>query len=111
MSAPLRTASHRACHLLELAGQPLNEEDGGNGLLPPSFLMEVMELREELEDAPDVARLALLQERNQARMEALGTELALAFASQQMEPARKLTAQLQYLNRIGEEIDAQTPVR
>ena len=41
----------------------------------------------------------------------LGSELALAFARQQMEPARKLTAQLQYLNRIGEEIDAQTPVR
>ena len=70
-----------------------------------------MELREELEDAPDVARLTLLQERNRAQMEALGSELALAFASQQMEPARKLTAQLQYLNRISEEIDAQTPVR
>lgn len=101
----------RASHLLELAGQPLNEEDGAGGLLPATFLMEVMELREELEDAPDVARLALLQERNRAQMEALGSELALAFARQQMEPARKLTAQLQYLNRIGEEIDAQTPVR
>ena len=104
-------APRRATHLLELLGRPLSEEDGAGELLGPAFLMEVMELREELEDAPDEARLVVLRERNQAQLEALGSELAVAFASLQLDEARKLAAQLQYLNRIHEEIDVQTPVR
>ena len=42
-------------------------------------------------------------------MDALCSELASAFASSELDDARRLTAQLQYLQRVHEEIDAQTP--
>ena len=48
--------------------------------------------------------------RNRDQLNALNHELALAFASAQMDDARRLTAQLQYLQRIHEEMDSQTPV-
>ena len=84
------------------------EADDG-ALLGPPFLMEIMELREELEASPDEGRLAELRKRNQRRLEELGSELALAFAASQLEDARRLTAELQYLHRIEEEIDLQIP--
>ena len=105
----LKQPHRRASHLLELIGKPLAEGDNG-ALLGPSFLMEIMELREELEASPDEARLAELRARNRDQLNALNHELALAFASAQMDDARRLTAQLQYLQRIHEEIDSQTPV-
>ena len=44
-----------------------------------------------------------------SQVDALCSELASAFASSQLDDARRLTAQLQYLQRVHEEIDAQTP--
>ena len=58
----------RATHLLELLGAPLTEEDGTSGgaaLLGPEFLMEVMELREELEARPAAPRLLELRVRDE----------------------------------------------
>ena len=104
----LRHPHRRASHLLELLGRPLSEADDG-ALLGPPFLMEIMELREELEASPDEGRLAELRKRNQRQLEELGSELALAFAASQLEDARRLTAELQYLHRIEEEIDLQIP--
>ena len=46
----LKQPHRRASHLLELIGGPLTEGDNGS-LLGPPFLMEIMELREELEGA------------------------------------------------------------
>ena len=43
----LKQPHRRASHLLELIGGPLTEGDNGS-LLGPPFLMEIMELREEV---------------------------------------------------------------
>ena len=64
---------------------------------------------EALEASPDEGRLAELRTRNRSQLDALSSELALAFTSSQLDDARRLTAQLQYLQRIHQEIDEQTP--
>ena len=48
--AVLKAPHLRATHLLELLGAPLDEDTGGD-VLGPGFLMHVMEVREELEEA------------------------------------------------------------
>ena len=109
--AVLKAPHTRAVHLLELHDMPLDEETG-SGLLGPAFLMEIMEVREELEEVgtQQPERLRALRDANSAAMHALHGELATAFAAQDFEDARALTARLQYLQRIEEEIHASTEV-
>ena len=107
----LKQPHRRASHLLELLVVALTEGDNGS-LIGPPILMEIMELREELEALganPNEGRLAELRTRNRTQLDALSSELALAFASSQLDDARRLTSQLQYLQRIHQEIDSQTP--
>lgn len=107
----LRSPHSRAVHLLELLGAPLNEETGGD-LLGAGFLMQVMEVREELEEAgTQPARLQALRAANDVAVGELHVLLGGAFASQDLEQARSLTAQLQYLQRIEDEIHARMPVK
>jgi molecular chaperone HscB len=109
--AVLRAPHTRAVHLLELLGKPLNE-DTGSTLLCPTFLMEVMDVREALVEAGKrLDKLQPLRDANTTSMERLYDELASAFAAQDMEQALKLTARLQYLQRIEEEIHERMPVK
>ena len=106
----LRAPHQRAVHLLDLLGAPLDEETNSD-VLGPAFLMQVMEAREELEDAAaDPTRLQALREANTAAVGALHGDLVAAFAGLDLERARALTAQLQYLQRIEEEIHERMPV-
>ena len=111
--AVLKAPHLRATHLLELLGAPLDEDTGGD-VLGPGFLMHVMEVREELEEAgsqPEV--LQSLLQANQASIADLLGELTPAFdqdGAADLERARMLTAQLQYLNKIEEEITKRLPV-
>ena len=67
--------------------------------------MEIMEVREELEEVKeDQTRLSQLRLKNQQQVGALYVELTDAFRSAQLERARALTARLQYLQRIEDEI-------
>lgn len=111
--AVLKAPHLRATHLLELLGAPLDEDTGGD-VLGPGFLMHIMEVREELEEAgsqPEI--LQSLLQANQASISDLLEELTPAFDDDDapdLERARTLTAQLQYLNKIDEEITRRLPV-
>ena len=111
--AVLKAPHSRATHLLELLGAPLDEDTGGE-VLGPGFLMQVMEVREELEEAGSRTEvLRDLLEANQASIAELLEQLIPAFddaAAADLERARMLTAQLQYLNKIDEEITKRLPV-
>ena len=98
----LKHPHRRAMHLLELLGQPLDEDSGG--LLDGAFLMEVMEAREALEDGPGLPRLRDLRAHNDAQVGGVSDALAAAFHERRLEDARVLTAKLQYLQRIDDEI-------
>ena len=110
--AVLRAPHLRAVHLLELHGAPLNE-DTGSDVLGPDFLMQIMEVREELEEVgAEPPRLAALRETNQQAMDELHAQLHGAFdVKPDVETARALTARLQYLQRIEEEIHERMPVK
>ena len=102
--AVLRAPHMRAVHLLELLGTPL-DEDTSSDVLGGEFLMDVMEVREELEEAgAEPSRLRTLREANQQSMDTLHAQLCQAFDdTRDLEAARALTARLQYLQRIDEE--------
>ena len=80
------------------------------------FEWMVMEVREELEEAgTELPRLQELREENRVRVGDILAELTVAFESaktsaDELENARALTARLQYLQRIEDEIHARTPV-
>jgi len=94
----------RACHLLELAGFPVEEGSAG-GLVDGPFLMEIMDIREAVEDAADLpAVLRRLFEENNGRMEESCRALEAHFREEDFETARKKTAELSYWVRINEEL-------
>jgi molecular chaperone HscB len=91
----------RAVHMLELLDKPL-EEAAGSELVGSDFLMEMMELREDIASPTDQEGLVIVMQANQARIEALCKELANAFDATDLASALKLTCELQYLNRVDE---------
>lgn len=101
----LKDPHTRASHLLQVLGHPMGETD--NTLVCKAFLMHIMEVREEVDEATDDETLQCLLEQNDQRAEKTCHELSDALDKQdppQIERARQLTAQLQYWNRIHESI-------
>jgi hypothetical protein len=74
------------------------------------FLMEIMEAREQLEGTPSVEVIDANRAENEKRLDDVCGALVSAFASEDLGEARKLTAQLQYLNRVQDEIKEKEPV-
>lgn len=99
----LKRPHERATHLLNVLGSPLEEDDASTQLVGACFLMDVMMQREEIEEAQhDQTRLKVLYDRNLERVQECCRQLEVAFRDRDMNTARKLTAQLQYWNRIDE---------
>jgi molecular chaperone HscB len=101
----IRKPVARAEYLLERAGVTI----GDNERLDPAFLMEILELREELAEAraagrlTDVARLqAVMQARRTAALEALPA----LFAANAWPAIKDQLILLRYVNRYLEECDA-----
>eukprot|EP00308_Calcidiscus_leptoporus_P005494 CAMPEP_0119398882 /NCGR_PEP_ID=MMETSP1334-20130426/141073_1 /TAXON_ID=127549 /ORGANISM="Calcidiscus leptoporus, Strain RCC1130" /LENGTH=272 /DNA_ID=CAMNT_0007422761 /DNA_START=148 /DNA_END=966 /DNA_ORIENTATION=- len=103
------SSKRRAMHLLALHGAPLTE-DSSEGLLAPDFLMEVLEAREQLEASVHGKTLQMLRQQNDVRTDNLCKGLAAAFNEGRLGEARSLTAQLQYLHRIHDEITVRSDV-
>ncbi|GAX28909.1 molecular chaperone HscB [Fistulifera solaris] len=99
----LRYKHRRAMHLMELLGQAVDESSSGD-LVGPEFLLEMMEAREEIERVVEDDQLRPLLDDNRRRMEDLAVELDQAVQNNDLETAKRLTARLQYLNRLEETI-------
>jgi DnaJ-domain-containing protein 1 len=69
-----------------------------------SFLMEIMELRERIDELTTEADLQALQSQNQRQMEHLGEELTSAFDKNDLDEALRFTAMLQYHHRVDETV-------
>ena len=91
----------RATHLLELLGHPMEESATGE-LVGPDFLMDIMEIRQDIENITDDKALRPLYESNKTRIDETCHQLTAAFEAKDMDKALQLTAQLQYWNRIHE---------
>jgi Fe-S protein assembly co-chaperone HscB len=89
---------HRALHLLELMGKPLDERTTAS-LLGQDFLMEIMEIREAIDTTSKQAEIQALVQKIKSQIAATANELADAFDTKDLELALRLTAELQYWNR------------
>lgn len=95
----------RAEHLLELNNAAITENC--SELVDMGLLMEVMEIREEIDSAShDAEVLRTLLGQNERRVENTAQLLGRAFDEDggDMDAARRSTAQLQYWKRIEEKI-------
>ncbi|KAL9188665.1 hypothetical protein ACHAXT_007043 [Thalassiosira profunda] len=92
----------RALHLLELNGAAIEESD--SAIVDGSLLMEVMEIREAIEDASTDEELRPILKLCQEKQSELCAELAGAFREERIDDAKALAAKLQYWNRIEETI-------
>jgi Fe-S protein assembly co-chaperone HscB len=91
----------RAGHLLELHEHPL-EEAATTELVGEAFLMGIMELREAIAETSDNNKLQEMWRNNKKAIQETCDGLELAFGSHDWDEAVRLTAQLQYWNRIEE---------
>jgi molecular chaperone HscB len=95
----------RAEYLLARAGVTI----GDNERLDPAFLMEILELREELAAARvarDTALLTRLQRTMQARRSQSLDALPALFAANDLQAIKDRLILLRYINRYLEECDA-----
>jgi len=100
----LKAPVQRAKHLLELHGVDVAFET--NTAMPTEFLMQQMELREQLEGAKDAKALDGLRADLVKAQRALETQVADAIdARRAYVEASSLVRKLQFLHRLDEEID------
>lgn len=104
LSSPLA----RAQYLLSLAGRDVANDETAK-VADPELLMEVLEAREQIEDAGHEHELEGLRRENDARERGSAEELARCFADGDLEGAVRETARLRYWVNIRETIDNWEP--
>jgi molecular chaperone HscB len=101
----LKSPVQRGKHLLELHGVDVAFET--NTAMPTEFLMQQMELREQLEEAKDAKALDALRAGLQKNRKSLEREIAEAIdAKKDYKGAADLVRKLMFLERLDEEIDS-----
>jgi molecular chaperone HscB len=100
----LKDPVRRAIHLLELNGVDVAFET--DTAMPKDFLIEQMELREQLEEAKSSSDLDFIQKSLSKEKSGIEKQLAAEFDSQgNLESARTLVRKLMFYDRLAEEID------
>ncbi len=101
----LKSASQRARYLLGISGQPLALEVT---VQDPEFLMQQIELREELEDlqdSADLAGVAAFKKRLKTAQEQLDNSFAECWHEPaQREQAERLVRRMQFLDKLTHEV-------
>jgi molecular chaperone HscB len=102
----LKDDTRRARYLLTLNGVEFDDErDTAND---PEFLMEQMELREALEEAPDAAdplgRLDQISADIQVRRKALSEAFEVAFNGGDLDDAKTQVLRMRFYDRLGDEV-------
>ncbi|KAG2178092.1 hypothetical protein INT43_003345 [Umbelopsis isabellina] len=87
----------RAQYMLALNGIEVSESES---LEDPELLMEVMEVREQMEDCETEEDIEKLRLDNEEKIEHTASQLTKAFKSKDLEEAKALAVQLQYWDNI-----------
>ena len=95
----------RAQYLLSLRGIEVAEDETAK-VEDPELLMEVLEVREAIEEAQSEEELVPLQEANGKKIEYSVGELDRAFAEDNLERAKSEAVRLRYWVNIKESLDA-----
>ena len=96
----LKDPLKRAVYLLRLAGVELDQ----TGAQPDqALLIEAMEMREALEEADGLDEVKAIQADAEDQVERCQSDLAGAFAANDLDAAGRLTVRLKYLGKLAEE--------
>ena len=99
----LKSPVRRASYLLQLNGVDTGFET--NTVMPPQFLMEQMEMRENLEDARDSASLGLLEKDLLSRKRTMEAQIAECIDGRHdYNSASDLVRKLMFLEKLGDDI-------
>lgn len=101
----LREPLTRAQYLLERRGEDVAGDEGAR-VADPGLLMEVMEAREEVEEAQTEEEVGSLREVNEERVEGSIRKLEEAFARDDVPRAKEECVRLRYWVNIRESLDA-----
>ena len=88
----------RALYLLELFGNPLLE--GEQPVLDPEFLMDIMELNEEIEEAQCKEDVIDFRDKIRTELDRLHEELKVEFAEENVNSAKIVVAKMQYHHNL-----------
>jgi len=105
----LRNPYQRALHILELHGRPIDEHSGEQ-VTDPELLMEIMEIRESLEECQSLTQLKEFAHANNEQLQKLYGEIREAEKRQDIEGMRDIVIKLSYYKNIEEEIHKLMPV-
>lgn len=92
---------NRALYMLERAGQPLEEE---NSSVDQEFLVEIMEINEEIAEADSTEALKPIDNVNKKRLDENIKSLSTAFKNGDITMAKNLVIRLKYFTNIDEKI-------
>lgn len=91
----------RAQYLLERRGVPIEED---NSEADQAFLMEIMEVNEDIMDADTPDALQPIQMSNDLNIKNCVSEISKAFSNNNIDKAKELTIRLKYFNNINDKI-------
>ncbi|KAH9674252.1 Iron-sulfur cluster co-chaperone protein HscB-like [Citrus sinensis] len=91
----------RAIYILRLEGVEVNEDET---VSEPELLMEIMEIREAVEDAADSQTLKEIQSQMQEKLIHWGNSFADAYQNRNFDEARVCIRRMTYYHRVNEEI-------
>jgi molecular chaperone HscB len=94
LQAPLK----RALHLLSLRGEEIEE---GQKVDDPEFLMEIMELNEEVESADNAEKLKSLRQKNDVQLTKIAKEIESHFDTDQTAKAKEAIIKMKYYNSVN----------
>ncbi|XP_019443103.1 PREDICTED: iron-sulfur cluster co-chaperone protein HscB, mitochondrial-like [Lupinus angustifolius] len=97
----LRTPLSRGIYMLKLDGVEVDEE---KTISDPDLLAEIMEIREEVEEATNSETLNYILSQMQEKMKNWSTTFADAFQSQNFEEAKTSIQRMTYYSRVMEEV-------
>ncbi|CAG0915702.1 unnamed protein product [Notodromas monacha] len=99
--AILKNSHSRGLHLLEIEGKNIKDE-----VVAPAFLMEMLEINEEIEGCKERERLHEIFTENEAKIAANEEKLQTAFDAKNYDSARMLLAEMKYFENIREKLRA-----
>ena len=88
---------------MEILGHPVEEIDKADD---PAFLVEMMELNEELEEAHSLEEVHKIKEKNCQTISDITAEIAKAFQNDIIQDAKALLIKLNYYSNVDEKIKA-----
>lgn len=91
----------RGLYLLELYGEPLDENEIE---MEPDFLMEIMEINEKLAGATSVKIISSIGDENRIVLNDLVEQLSKAFKQKNVNVAKEILARLKYFTNIDDKV-------